>query len=42
MLFCLYANAIMPGLGRTNDRTFVGAFGSIDRAIINPLFLASP
>src|SRR4029450_5316921 len=31
---------IMPGLGRSNDRTFVGAFQSIDRAIVNPLFLA--
>jgi uncharacterized membrane protein len=39
-VFGLYANAIMPGLGRSNDRTFVGAFQSIDRAIVNPLFLA--
>jgi uncharacterized membrane protein len=38
--FGLYAH-IMPGLGRTDDRTFVGAFQSIDRAIINPLFLAT-
>ena len=37
----LYANTIMPGLGRTDDRTFVGAFQSIDEAIINPLFLAT-
>jgi uncharacterized membrane protein len=37
--FQLYAYAIMPGLGRTDDRTFVGAFQSIDRAIINPLFM---
>jgi uncharacterized membrane protein len=40
-VFWIYANAIMPGLGRTDDRTFVGAFQSIDRAIINPLFLAT-
>jgi uncharacterized membrane protein len=40
-VFCHYANAVMPGLGRTDDRTFVGAFQSIDRAIINPLFLAT-
>ena len=40
-VFGLYANTIMPGLGRTDDRTFVGAFQSIDRAIINPLFLAT-
>jgi uncharacterized membrane protein len=37
--FYLYTVAIMPGLGRTDDRTFVGAFQSIDRAIINPLFM---
>jgi uncharacterized membrane protein len=37
----LYAHTIMPGLGRTDDRTFVGAFQAIDRAIINPLFLAT-
>jgi uncharacterized membrane protein len=38
-LFWLYAHAIMPGLGKTDDRTFVGAFQSIDRAIINAWFL---
>jgi uncharacterized membrane protein len=38
-LFTLYAHAIMPGLGKTDDRTFVGAFQSIDRAIINAWFL---
>jgi uncharacterized membrane protein len=40
-VFWIYGNAIMPGLGRTDDRTFVGAFQSIDRAIINPLFMAA-
>ena len=40
-VFGLYANTIMPGLRRTDDRTFVDAFQSIDRAIINPLFLAT-
>lgn len=34
-----YANAFMPGLGRTDDRTFVGAFQAVDRAIVNPVFL---
>ncbi|QZY30812.1 DUF1772 domain-containing protein [Nocardioides coralli] len=29
----------MPGFGRVDDRTFVGAFQAIDRAIINPWFL---
>lgn len=38
-VFGLYAHTIMPGLGRTDDRTFVGAFQSIDRAIINPWFM---
>jgi uncharacterized membrane protein len=38
-VFALYANAIMPGLRRTDDRTFVGAFQAIDRAIENPGFL---
>ena len=39
-VFGLYAHSIMPGLQRTDDRTFVGAFQSIDRAIINPWFMA--
>jgi uncharacterized membrane protein len=37
-VFGIYGNAIMPGLRRTDDRTFVAAFQSIDRAIINPAF----
>jgi uncharacterized membrane protein len=40
-VFGLYTHTIMPGLRRTDDRTFVGAFQSIDRAIINPWFMAS-
>lgn len=39
--FALYAHTIMPGLQRTDDRTFVGAFQSIDRAIINPWFIGA-
>jgi uncharacterized membrane protein len=38
-VFFIYTNAIMPGLRRTDDRTFVGAFQANDRAIINPLFM---
>jgi uncharacterized membrane protein len=34
-VFGLYAH-IMPGLGRTDDRTFVGAFQSIDRPLSTP------
>jgi uncharacterized membrane protein len=40
-VFGLYAHTIMRGLGRTDDRTFVGAFQAIDKAIINPLFMAT-
>ena len=38
--FALYAHAIMPGLRNTDDHTFVAAFQSMDRAIINPWFMA--
>lgn len=38
-VMALYANTLMPGLGRTDDRTFIGAFQAIDTRIINPLFL---
>jgi uncharacterized membrane protein len=40
-VFALYAHTIMPGLRHTDDRTFVTAFQSIDRAIINPWFMLS-
>jgi uncharacterized membrane protein len=39
-LFAHYAHTIMPALRRTDDRTFVHAFQSIDRKILNPWFLA--
>lgn len=39
--FALYAHTIMPGLRPTDDRTFVGAFQALDRAIINPWFMVS-
>lgn len=38
-VYLLYAFAIMPGLRRTDDRTFVGAFQGIDTAVVGP-FLA--
>lgn len=38
-VFVFYSSTIMPGLGSAGDRTFVGAFQAIDKAIINPLFL---
>jgi uncharacterized membrane protein len=39
-VFFAYAVSVMPGLARTDDRTFVGAFQAIDRAIMNRLFLS--
>ena len=38
-VYQLYAFAIMPGLRRTDDRTFVGAFQQIDTAIVGPFLL---
>jgi uncharacterized membrane protein len=40
-VFMLFAHTIMPGLRSTDDRTFVGAFQHLDRAIINPRFMAT-
>ena len=40
-VFQLYSHTVMPGLAKTDDRTFVGAFQAMDRAIINPLFLST-
>ena len=40
-VFGIFSNAIMPGLRRTDDRTFVAAFQSIDRSIINPAFMVT-
>jgi len=37
----LYSHTIMPGLRHTDDRTFVRAFQSMDRAIINPWFMTA-
>jgi uncharacterized membrane protein len=38
-VYASYANAVMPGLAKTGDKTFVGAFQAIDRAIVNAVFL---
>ena len=40
-VFLLYGHTIMPGLRTTDDRKFVVAFGAIDKAIINPVFMVS-
>lgn len=34
-----FAHTVMPGLGATDDATFVGAFRAIDRAVYNPWFM---
>lgn len=39
--FALYAHTIMPGLRNTDNHTFVASFQAMDRAIINPWFMAS-
>ncbi len=36
-----YSHTVMPGLRRTDDRTFVTALQSIDRAILNPPFMST-
>jgi uncharacterized membrane protein len=38
-ILSLYAHTIMPGLKRVDGPTFVKSFQSIDRAIINPIFM---
>lgn len=38
-VFGLYWHAVMPGLAKTDDRLFVGAFQALDRGIMNPWFL---
>ena len=38
-VYQLYAFVIMPGLGKTDDRTFVSAFQQIDRVIVGPFLL---
>lgn len=40
-VFGLYSHTIMRGLRRTDDRTFIGAFQQMDRAILNPWFMVS-
>ncbi|MCJ1674730.1 MULTISPECIES: hypothetical protein [unclassified Rathayibacter] len=36
--FYAFACAVMPGLGRTDDRAFVSAMTAINAAVQNPLF----
>lgn len=38
-LFYSFTVSVMPGLGRTQDRTFMEAMQSINKAIMNPYFM---
>lgn len=38
-VFTLYSHTLMPGLRQLSDSQFVHAFQSIDRHIINPVFM---
>ncbi|WP_181787319.1 anthrone oxygenase family protein [Streptomyces phytophilus] len=38
-LFAAFAYAVMPGLGRSSDRTLVDAMQGINKAIVNPVFM---
>jgi uncharacterized membrane protein len=38
-LFAAFAYSVMPGLGRSSDRTFVEAMQNINKAILNPVFM---
>jgi uncharacterized membrane protein len=40
-LFYAFSMSVMPGLGRSNDRTFVEAMQQINEAILNPFFALS-
>jgi uncharacterized membrane protein len=40
-VYLFYAHTVMPGLGRSGDRTFVAGFQALDRAIVNPWFLVT-
>ena len=40
-VYLFYAHTVMPGLGRLDDQGFVTAFQALDRAIVNPWFMAS-
>ncbi|MFF2653158.1 DUF1772 domain-containing protein [Streptomyces sp. NPDC058045] len=38
-LFTAFAYSVMPGLGRSSDRTLVEAMQNINKAIVSPLFM---
>lgn len=40
-LFYAFSTGVMPGLARTGDHAFVSGMRSINRAVLNPLFLGA-
>jgi len=40
-VFVFYAHTVMPALRRASDDTFVTTFALLDRAIVNPWFMAT-
>jgi uncharacterized membrane protein len=40
-VYLLYAHTVMPALRTLDDRAFVGALQALDRAIVNPWFMAT-
>jgi uncharacterized membrane protein len=38
--FYTWSQNVMPGFGRSDDRTFVAGFQALDRAVVNPWFIA--
>lgn len=38
-VFAIFSHTIMPGLKKTDDKTFVKSFQAIDKQIINPIFM---
>jgi uncharacterized membrane protein len=39
--FYAFSHTAMPGLARRDDRTYVGAFQGMDRAVYNPWFMST-
>ncbi|RZI87095.1 MAG: DUF1772 domain-containing protein, partial [Microbacterium sp.] len=39
--FLLYAHTVMPALREADDTEFVTTFARLDRAIVNPVFMAT-
>lgn len=40
-IFYAFSTGVMPGLGRSDDHVFVTGMRSINRAVLNPLFIGA-